>query len=85
MVDADFSAAQAAEVLLGLISAGAIQRIGFLVVDPLDLEALMSVVPMTLPISVHYSPFGNPCANEGRSLAFGAENCRNEVPAAFPT
>jgi hypothetical protein len=51
-VDADFSAAQAAEALLGLMSAGAIQRIGFLVVDPLDLEALMLVVPMTLPIGV---------------------------------
>jgi hypothetical protein len=52
MVEADFSAAQAAEVLLGLMSAGAIQRIGFLVADPLDLEALMLVVPMTLPIGV---------------------------------
>jgi hypothetical protein len=52
MVDADFNAARAADVLLGLMSAGAIQRIGFLVVDPLDLEAFMSVVPMTLPIDV---------------------------------
>jgi hypothetical protein len=41
MVDADFSAARAADVLLGLMSAGAIQRIGFLAVDPLDFEAFM--------------------------------------------
>jgi hypothetical protein len=45
MVDADFSAAQTAEVLFRPIRARTIERIGFLMVDPFDFETLMQVVP----------------------------------------
>jgi hypothetical protein len=45
MVDADFSAAEAAEVLFRPIRARAVKRVGLLVVDPFDFETLMQVVP----------------------------------------
>ncbi len=41
VVNADFSASQAAEVLFGPIGAGSVERIGFLVIDPFDLKPLM--------------------------------------------
>jgi hypothetical protein len=45
MVDADFSTAQTAEVLLRPIRARAVKRIRFLMVDPFDFETFMQVVP----------------------------------------
>jgi hypothetical protein len=45
MVDADFSAAEAAEVLFRPIRARALKCVHFLMVDPLDFETLMQVVP----------------------------------------
>jgi hypothetical protein len=45
MVDADFSAAQAAEVLFRPIRGRAVKRVRFLMVDPFDFESLMQVVP----------------------------------------
>jgi hypothetical protein len=45
MVDADFSTAQAAEVLFRPIRARAVKRVRFLMVDPFDFEPLMQVVP----------------------------------------
>jgi hypothetical protein len=83
MVDADFSAAEAAEVLFRPIRARAIKRVGFLVVDPFDFEALMQVVPYSGLIGVHHSPLGYTGANEGRSLALGVEHRRNRVPTAL--
>jgi hypothetical protein len=44
MVDADFSAAEAAEVLFSPIGAGSVERVGFLVVDPFNFETLMKVI-----------------------------------------
>jgi hypothetical protein len=41
MVDADFSAAEAAEVLFRPIRARAVKRVSLLVVDPFDFETLM--------------------------------------------
>jgi hypothetical protein len=45
MVDADFSAAQAAELLFRPIRARAVKRMRFLVFDPFDFETLIRVVP----------------------------------------
>ena len=45
MVDADFSAAAAAEVLLRPIRARAVKRVRCLMIDPFDFETLMQVVP----------------------------------------
>ena len=45
MVDADFSAAEAAEVLFRPIRACAVERVRFLMIDPLDFKSLMKVVP----------------------------------------
>jgi hypothetical protein len=48
MVDADFSAAQAAELLFRPMRARAVKRIRFLVfgvLDPFEFETLMQVVP----------------------------------------
>jgi hypothetical protein len=45
MVDADFSAAQAAELLFRPIRARAVKRIRLLMFDPFDFETLMQVVP----------------------------------------
>jgi hypothetical protein len=45
VVDADFGASQAAEVLLSHVSASAIEAVCLLMIDSLDLETLMKVVP----------------------------------------
>lgn len=45
MVDADFSAAQAADVFLRLMRARAVQRTRFPGIEPFDFETLMQVVP----------------------------------------
>jgi hypothetical protein len=45
IVDADFSTAEAAEVLFRPIRARAVKRVRFLMVDPFDFETLMQVVP----------------------------------------
>jgi hypothetical protein len=45
MVDANFSAAETAEVLFRPICARAIKRVCFLMVDTFDFETLMKVVP----------------------------------------
>jgi hypothetical protein len=83
MVDADFSAAEAAEVLFRPIRARAVKRVRFLMVDPFDFEALMQIVPSSGLIGVHHSPLGNTGANEGGSLAFGMEHGWNRVPATL--
>ena len=41
----DLGAAQAAEIFLGPIGAGAVERIGFLMVDALDLKVRVEPVP----------------------------------------
>lgn len=45
MVDADLSAAQAAEILFRPIGRGAVQRVRFLVINLLNFEPCMQVVP----------------------------------------
>jgi hypothetical protein len=45
MVDADFSAAQAAEVPFRPVRARAVKPVRLLMVDPFDFETLMQVVP----------------------------------------
>jgi hypothetical protein len=45
MVVADLGAAHPAEKFLCPIGASAIERIGFLVIDALDLEAIMQAIP----------------------------------------
>jgi hypothetical protein len=45
MVDADFSAANAAEVFLRLIGASPMERVRFLVVVTFDFKSFMQVVP----------------------------------------
>ena len=45
IVDADFSAAQAADVLFRPIRARAVKRIRVLMLDPFDFETLMQAVP----------------------------------------
>jgi len=45
MVDADFSAKEAAEVLFRPIRARAVERVRFLMIDPFDFETLMQAVP----------------------------------------
>ena len=56
MVDADFSAAEAAEVLFRPIRARAVKRIRFLMVDPFDFKMLIASCPMMLPLGVNNSP-----------------------------
>lgn len=51
-MDADFRATKAAEVLLGLVRASAIEAISLLAIDPLDLETLMEVIPRSSFVSV---------------------------------
>ena len=42
---ADFGAAQAAEIFLGPIGAGAVELVGFLMVDALDLKVRVEAIP----------------------------------------
>lgn len=44
MVDADLSAAQVAEILFRPIGRGAVQRVRFLVISPLNFERCIQVV-----------------------------------------
>jgi hypothetical protein len=57
MVDADFSAAQAAEVLFRPVRARAVKRVRLLMVDPFDFETLMQVVPLIRLVGVRHSPW----------------------------
>ena len=79
-VDADFSTAEAAELLFRPIRARAVKRVRFLMVDPFDFETLMQVVPGPGLVGMPYGPLGNTSANEGGSLALGTEYCWNRVP-----
>ena len=45
VVDADFSATQAAEIFLSLVGAGTVKRVGFLVNDSLHFKALVKSIP----------------------------------------
>ena len=45
MIDADFSAAKAAEIFLRLVRASAIEAVRFLVIDPLHFEVGAKVIP----------------------------------------
>lgn len=60
MVDANFSAAQAAEVLFSPVRRSAIKRIRLLMINPLNFKPLMQVVPCGGFVSMDDSALRNP-------------------------
>ena len=76
---ADLGAADAAEKFLRPIRAGAVERIGFLVVDALHFEAAIQAVPRASFVSVDGSPLGDASANERDRLRFTLEDGRDRV------
>lgn len=45
VMDTDLPATEAAEILFSLIGAGSVKAVRFLMVDALDLETLMEMIP----------------------------------------
>lgn len=53
-------------------------------INSLDLETLMKVIPRCCFVGMHNRSLRDAGANERRSLAFRTENCRDGVAAALP-
>jgi hypothetical protein len=68
VMDADFGAAQAGKILLSLVGAGAVKRVGFLVIDSFYLND---------------RSLGNAGADEGGGLALRAKHGWHRIAAAF--
>ena len=64
VVDADLSASQPGEVFLSHVSASAVEAVCLLMIDPLDLETLMKVVPRRRFVGVDDRTLGNAGADE---------------------
>ena len=84
MVDADFGETEPGEVFLSHVSASAIEAVCLLMINSLDLETLMEVIPRRCFVGMHNRSLRDTCANEGSSLAFRVENCRDRIAATFP-
>jgi hypothetical protein len=80
---AEFRAAKAAELGLRPVRASVIQRIGFFVVDPGDLEILVEVIPGPGFVGIQLGSLRNAGFDEARRVALALENCRNQVAAAL--
>ena len=64
MMDADFCASQAQEVLLSHVSARAIEAVCFLMINSLDLEPLMKVILRRRSVGMHNLSLRDAGANE---------------------
>jgi hypothetical protein len=64
MMDTDFCASQAGEVLLSHVSARAIEAVCLLMINSLDLETLMEVVPGRRFVGVDDRALCNASTNE---------------------
>ncbi len=64
MMDADLGSAQAGEVFLSHVSARAIEAVCFLMINSLDLETLMKVIPCCGFIGMHNRYLRDARANE---------------------
>src|SRR6202043_800642 len=53
-------------------------------IDSLDLETLMKVIPRCCFVGVNGCAFRNAGTNERGDLAFAIEYCRNGIAATFP-
>jgi hypothetical protein len=84
MVDADFSAAQAAEVLFRPIRARAVKAVSFLVIDSLPFEAVMQAIPRSGFVDMNDGPFGDTRAVERSGGALRSEYGGHRV-SATPT
>jgi hypothetical protein len=83
VVVADLNAPHAREKLFCPIRAGAVERVGFLMLDAAHLEAGMQIVPAGRLVGVDDSTLGDASANERQSLSLGAEHGRDRVAAAL--
>jgi len=77
VVHADLGAAQAGEVFLSHVSASAIEAVCLLMIDSLDLETLMKVIPRRRFVGVDDRALGNAATDEWGGLAFGIEHRRD--------
>ena len=64
VVDADFSAPQSGDVFLSHVRASAIEAVCLLMIDSLDLETLMKVVPRRRFVGVDDRALRNASADE---------------------
>ena len=83
MMNADLGAAQSTKVFLGLVGAGAVERVSFLVIDSFHFKALVKSIPCGGFVSMQNRSFGNAGANEGRGLAFRAKHSWHRIAATF--
>jgi hypothetical protein len=63
-MEADLSASEPEEVFLSHVSASAIEAVCLLMIDSLDLETLMKVIPRRRFVGVNDPPLGNAGADE---------------------
>jgi hypothetical protein len=64
VVNADLGATEAGEVFLSHVSASAIEAVCLLMIDSLDLETLMKVVPRRRFVGMNYRSLRDAGANE---------------------
>ena len=77
VVDPDLGAAQAGEVFHSHVSASAVEAVCLLMIDSLDLETLMKVIPRRRFVGVDDRTLGNAVTDEWGGLAFGIAHRRD--------
>ena len=65
------------EVFYSHVSASAIEAVCLLMIDSLDLETLMKVIPRRRFVGVDDRALGNAVTDEWGGLAFGIARCRD--------
>jgi hypothetical protein len=84
VVNADPGAAEPREVFFSHVSARAIEAICLLMVNSLDLETLIWVVPWFRFVGMHNRFLRDASANQLSGLTSRIENCRNGLASALP-
>jgi hypothetical protein len=64
MMDADFGAAQAGEIFLGLVGAGAVKAVSLRVVDTLHFKTFVQTIPRIGFVGMNNGAFGAASADE---------------------
>jgi hypothetical protein len=84
MMDADLSASEPGEVFLSHVSASAIEAVCLLMIDSLDLETLMAVVPRRRFVGVDDRALDDLGADEWGGLTFRVEYCGDRIATSLP-
>ena len=76
MVMANFGATHAGKEALCPVRAGAIEGVGFLVIDAADIEAFVQVISRSGFVSIEARALGDASADKGSGCRFGLEHGR---------